>query len=126
MNRARSLIAAFHELNNSEDKAIAYFTPSLIGMFGSAAIFDSFLSEIDKAITSGTMPASIKKRAANLTGTFIPQVAEYNSIEHPAERSVTADDLKNISKESLASRRDGVAVILAGLIQILKEASEMN
>jgi hypothetical protein len=126
MNGARSLIAAFHELNNSQNQAIAYFTPALIGMFGSAAIFDSFLSEIDKAITSGTMPASIKKRAANLTGTFIPQVAEYNSITHPVERSVTADTLKNISTGTLASRRDGVAVILAGLIQILNEASEMN
>lgn len=126
MNAAHSLIAAFHELNNTENKAIADFTPSLIGMFGSAAIFDSFLSEIDKAMTAGAMPSSLKKRAANLIGTFIPQVAEYNSIKNPAERGVSAKELINISKESLASRRDGVAVILAGLLTILKEASEID
>ena len=125
MNGAHSLISAFHEINRSENKAVAYFTPSLIGMFGSASIFDSFLAEIDKAMASGTMPASIKKRAANLTGTFIPQVAEYNGIKNPAERIVTADELRNISKESLKNRRNGVEVILSALIAILKEASEM-
>lgn len=125
MNGAHSLISAFHEINRSENKSVAYFTPSLIGMFGSASIFDSFLAEIDTAMASGKMPASIKKRAANLTGTFIPQVAEYNSIKNPAERIVTADELRNISKESLESRRNGVEVILSALIAILKEASEM-
>jgi len=126
MNGARSLISAFHEINRSENKAVAYFTPSLIGMFGSASIFDSFLSEIDTAMASGKIPASIKKRAANLTGTFIPQVAEYNGIINPSERIVTTDELKGISRESLESRRNGVEVILSALIAILKEASEMN
>ena len=126
MNGARSLISAFHEINRSESKAVAYFTPSLIGMFGSTIIFDSFLSEIDTAMASGKIPASIKKRAANLTGTFIPQVAEYNGIINPSERIVTTDELKGISKESLESRRNGVEVILSALIAILKEASEMN
>ena len=126
MNGARSLISAFHEINRSEDKSIAYFTPSLIGMFGSSSIFDSFLTEIDTAMASGKMPASIKKRAANLIGTFIPQVAEYNGIMNPAERIVTADELRGISKDTLASRRNGVEVILSALIAILKEASELN
>lgn len=126
MNRARSLIAAFHEINRSKNRPVHYFTPSLIGMFGSTGIFDSFLAEIDTAMATGNMPASIKKRSANLSGTFIPQVAEYNGIKNPAERVVTADELRNISKESLESRRNGVEVILAGLISILKEASEMN
>jgi len=126
MNGARSLISAFHEINRSENNAVAYFTPSLIGMFGSTSIFDSFLSEIDAAMASGKMPTSIKKRSANLTGTFIPQVAEYNGINNPSERIVTADELKGISRESLESRRNGVEVILSALIAILKEASEMN
>jgi len=126
MNGARSLISAFHEINRSENKAVAYFTPSLIGMFGSTIIFDSFLSEIDTAMASGKIPLSIKKRAGNLTATFIPQVAEYNGIINPSERVVTADELKDISKESLESRRNGVEVILSALIAILKEASEMN
>lgn len=126
MNGARSLISAFHEINRSENKAVAYFTPSLIGMFGSTIIFDSFLSEIDTAMASGKIPLSIKKRAGNLTATFIPQVAEYNGIINPSERVVSADELKGISKESLESRRNGVEVILSALIAILKEASEMN
>lgn len=126
MNGARSLIAAFHEINRSENRSVHYFTPSLIGMFGSTGIFDSFLAEIDKAMAAGKIPASIKKRAANLSGTFIPQVAAYNGVMNPAQRIVTADDLRSISKESLESRRDGVEVILSGLIAILKEASEMG
>jgi hypothetical protein len=126
MNGARSLISAFHEINRSENKSVAYFSPALIGMFGSASIFDSFLAEIDTAMASGNMPASIKKRASNLSGTFIPQVAEYNGIMNPAERIVTADELRGISKDTLASRRNGVEVILSALIAILKEASELN
>lgn len=126
MNGARSLISAFHEINRSENNSVSYFTPSLIGMFGSATIFDSFLSEVDSAIASGKMPPSIKKRAANLTGTFIPQVAEYNGIMNPSQRIVTADELRSISKGSLESRRNGVEVILSALIAILKEASEMD
>lgn len=123
MNRALSLIAAFHEINTTEQKSIAYFTPSLIGMFGSVSIFDSFLSEIETAINSGDMPESIKKRAANLIGTFIPQVAEYNGIKNPSERIVSADELRNISPETLESRRNGVEIILSALISLLKEAS---
>jgi hypothetical protein len=126
MNGARSLISAFHEINRSENNSVSYFTPSLIGMFGSSSIFDSFLSEIDAAMASGNMPASIKKRAANLIGTFIPQVAEYNGISNPSQRLVTADELRGISKVSLESRRNGVEVILSALITILKEASEMD
>lgn len=126
MNGARSLIAAFHEINRSENRAVAYFTPSLIGMFGSASIFDSFLAEIDTALAAGHMPTSIKKRASNLTGTFIPQVAEYNGIENPAERIVTADELRGISKDSLESRRNGVEIILSALIAILNEANRLS
>lgn len=126
MNGARSLISAFYEINRSENNTIAHFTPSLIGMFGSIGIFNTFLAEIDSAMASGQMPASIKKRAANLTGTFIPQVAEFNGISNPSLRSVTADDLKSISCSTLEERRKGVESILSALIVILKEATEMN
>ena len=126
MNGARSLISAFHEINRSESRNVAYFTPSLIGMFGSIGLFDSFLSEIDSAMASGKMPASIKKRAANLTGTFIPQVAEYNGIKNPSQRTVTVDELRGISPETLEARRNGVEIILSALIAILKEAGGMN
>lgn len=126
MDGARSLISAFHEINRSENRSIDYFIPSLIGMFGSISIFESFLAEIDTAMATGKMPTSTKKRAANLSGTFIPQVAEYNGIKNPAQRIVTANELRNISKDTLESRRNGVEVILSGLIAILKEASEMD
>jgi hypothetical protein len=125
MTGARSLIAAFNELNRSENRTVAIFTPSLIGMFGSTGIFDSFLAEVDTAITAGQVPASLKKRAANLIGTFIPQVADYNSIENLASCAISADQLKNISADSLDNRRKGIEIILAALIQILKEAGEL-
>lgn len=125
MNGALSLITAFHEINNSEKRSIAHFTPSLIGMFGSAVIFDSFLSEIEAAIKSGSMPESTKVRAANLTGTFILQVADYNGIKDPSKRIVTADELRNISYESLESRRNGIEIILSALISILNDACKI-
>lgn len=126
MNDARSLIAAFHELNRSTDRTVANFSPSLIGMFGSIGIFDSFLDDIDAAIVAGRAPASLKKRAANLSGTFIPQVAEYNGISSPAEFPVTAEGLRSISADSLANRRTGVVSILAALMVILKQISDMD
>lgn len=125
MNGALSLITAFHEINNSEKGSIAHFTPSLIGMFGSAVIFDSFLSEIEAAIKTGSMPESTKVRATNLTGTFILQVADYNGIKNPSKRIVTADELRNISHESLESRRNGIEIILSALISILNDACKI-
>lgn len=124
MTRARSLIAAFNELNKSENKTVAHFTPSLIGMFGSLGIFDTFLQEIDAAIAAGQVPASLKKRAGNLIGTFIPQVAEYNDIKTPTSLEVTADALKNVSADSLENRRNGIALILTALILILSEVND--
>lgn len=125
MADALSLIAAFHEINTSKEKNIACFTPSLIGMFGSANIFDSFLSEVESAITSNNMPESTRIRATNLTGTFIPQVAEYNGIDDASKRTVTADELRNISAETLESRRNGVEIILSALISILNDACKI-
>lgn len=122
MARAHSLIAAFNELKKSENKTVAHFSPSLIGLFGSVGIFDAFLTEVDAAIAAGQVSASLRKRAANLIGSFIPQVAEYNSIKNPSSLAVSADDLKNVTADSLECRRKGVEIILSALIMILKEA----
>ena len=126
MNGACSLISAFHELNRSEDRTVSHFTPSLIGMFGSTVIFESFLSEVDSAVTTRKVPDSIRKRASNLISTFIPQVAEYNGIKNPSELPVTAEDLRLISADTLANRRKGVAIILSALISILDEAARLQ
>jgi hypothetical protein len=122
MNGAISLISGFHELNRSEDRTVAHFTPSLIGMFGSTVIFESFLSEVESAVADRKIPDNIRKRASNLISTFIPQVAEYNGIKNPAELPVTANELRLISADTLANRRKGVAIILSALMSILEEA----
>lgn len=126
MEGARSLISAFHELNRSKDNTVAHFTPSLIGMFGSLGIFDAFLAEIDSALANRTTSPSLKKRAVNLSGTFIPQVAEYNGIKDPAAYPVTTADLQSINASTLAGRREGAVIILAALLVILKEIREMG
>jgi len=123
---AASLISAFKELNSNGNRTVANFTPSLIGMFGSLGLFNEFLEEIDAALTSGEIAPSLKKRAANLSATFIPQVAEYNGIKNPAEYPFTAEGLRGISTGSLAQRKEGVAIILSALMAILKEAGELN
>lgn len=123
---AASLISAFKELNSNGSRTVANFTPSLIGMFGSLSIFNAFLDEIDVALASGQISPSLKKRAANLSTTFIPQVAEYNGIKDPAAYPVTVEGLRSISAGSLAQRKEGVAIILSALMTILKEAGELN
>lgn len=125
MAGAASLVSALKELNNTSD-TVAKYTPSLIGMFGSIALFDAFLSEIDGALASGKISPSLKKRSANLSATFIPQVAEYNGIKDPAAYPVTAADLRKLSTGSYPNRKDGVALILSALIAILKEAGELD
>ena len=120
------LIAALKELNGSTESTVANFTPSLIGMFGSTVLFDAFLSEIDAALTSGNISPTLKKRAANLIGTFIPQVADYNGIEDPAAYPVTVESLRKLSENSFMNRKEGVVIILSALMTILKEASELD
>ncbi|HZV80690.1 MAG TPA: hypothetical protein VFF53_00825 [Geobacteraceae bacterium] len=125
MADAASLISAFKDLNSTNDSTVANFTPSLIGMFGSAVLFDAFLAEIGVALASGKISPSLKKRAANLSGTFIPQVAEYNGIKDPSAYPVTAEALRGLSTASLSARKEGVAIILSALMVILKEAGEL-
>lgn len=126
MAGAASLIAAFKELNSKSDTTVANFTPSLIGMFGSLGLFDEFLAEIEAALANGRISPPLKKRAANLSVTFIPQVAEYNAIKDPAAYPVTAETLRGISTRSIADRTEGVAIILSALMTILKEAGELD
>jgi hypothetical protein len=90
-------------------------------MFGSIGIFDAFLAEIDASLAKGLISPSLKKRAANLSVTFIPQVAGYNGIEVPAAYPVTAAGLRDITADSLEKRREGVLLILSSLIYILEE-----
>ncbi len=125
MADAISLISAFKVLNSTSETSVANFTPSLIGMFGSPAIFDAFLAEIGAALANGRISPSLKKRAANLAGTFIPQVADYNGIKDPAAYPVTADALRGLSTASLGTRKEGVAIILSALMVILKEAEAL-
>lgn len=126
MAKTASLIAAFKELNNNGDRTVANFTPALIGMFGSLNLFNQLLDEIDAALASGTISPSLKKRLANLSSTFIPQVAEYNGIKDPTAYPVTVEGLLGVSTGSLAERKEGVAIILSALMAILKEAGELN
>lgn len=121
MEGARSLISVIHQLNRSNNRTVAHFIPSLIGMFGSLGIFDAFLAEIDAALARGKSSPSLKKRAANLSGTFIPQVAGYNGIDVTAACPVTAAGLRDISADSLEKRRAGVLLILTSLMAILEE-----
>jgi hypothetical protein len=123
---AASLISAFKELNSSPDTTVANFTPSLIGMFGSLSLFNAFLDEIDAALASGQISPSLKKRAANLSSTFIPQVAQYNGIKDPAAYPVTVEGVRGVSTESLPKRQAGVEIILSALMAILKEAGELD
>lgn len=126
MSVARELIAAFHEINGSKERSIADFTPSLVGLYGSASIFGTFLDEIDEAIKNRAVSEALKTRAINLIGTFIPQVAEYNGIKDISSRKVTKEDLLGITPESLQSRRDGIMIILCALVTILDEAVHIN
>jgi len=126
MAKTASLIAAFKELNNNGNRNVANFTPSLIGMFGSLSLFNALLDEIDAALASGRISPSLKKRLANLSSTFIPQVAEYNGIKDPSAYPVTVEGLRGVSTGSLAERKEGVTIILSALMAILKEAGELN
>lgn len=120
MSTPRDLIAVLLKHNSSSDKNIALFTPSLIGMFGSAPIFDVFLKEVDSSLATGNIPEPLITRAANLIGTFIPQVAEYNGIKSLDDNQVTAELLEGISPATLAERKQGTVLILSSLIAILK------
>ncbi len=126
MEKAAALIAAFRELNRKSGTTVANFTPSLIGMFGSISLFDEFLAEIEEALANGTISPPLKKRAANLADTFIPQVADYNAIKNAAEYPVSAEALSAISPETLGGRTEGVAIILSALMAILKDAGELG
>ncbi len=119
MNEVRELIAAFHELNATNDRNVARFTPSLVGMFGTTSMLELFLTALDGALASGTVSEPLRRRSQNLVHTFIPQVAGYNGIKDLSAQKVTAVELRAIRTDSPESRAQGVRLILAALQQIL-------
>ncbi len=119
MNEARGLIAAFLELNRSEDRKIGYFTSSLVGMFGTGTMFDEFMESLDRVLTNGPIPEPLRTRATNLVHTFIPQVAGFNKIEDLSFRDVTVDQLRAISSATPQERSEGVRTILVAFMKIL-------
>jgi hypothetical protein len=126
MEEARTLIAAFRELNETEDRKVAIFTASLISLFGSTGMFNDFLNEMDAALVSGKVPEAVRTRAANLTNTYIPQVAGLNSIQNLDAEDVSADALRSIRNDSAVNRKQGARVILASLVRILKAVYQIG
>lgn len=130
MDSTRELITIFHEINQKgngslADRRVARFTPALVGMIGTALMFDTLLAEFDAALTSGAISDKLRTRVQNLAGTFIPQVAALNSIEQIPE-NVTPDQLRTISSESPQGRKEGVKVILGALMTILREVRQVG
>jgi hypothetical protein len=121
MNEPRALIAALHEINRTPDRNVARFTASLVGMFGSSAMLDLFLDELDTALATNSVPPPLRQRAANLTNTFIPQVAGFNGIKDLSAQVVTADELRTIRCDIPELRREGVRLILAAFMKILDD-----
>jgi hypothetical protein len=126
MSEARALIAAFHELNRTDDRRVGHFTPSLAGMFGSKSMLGLFLDELDAALVSGKLAEPLRTRATNLVHTFLPQVAGYNGITDLADLDVTAEQLRAVRADSPQNRLQGVRVILAGFMKVLEEVIEIT
>lgn len=126
MEEARALITAFRDLNETHDRKVAFFTSSLISLFGSTNMFNAFLTEIDAALVNRTISAADKKRAANLTHTYIPQVAGLNCIQDLDQETVTVPMLTGIRNDSAENRQQGARIILAALKQILKEVDKID
>lgn len=126
MNETRQLLNALREINSAETRIVARLTPSLIGMFGSMTIFDLFLADLDDALSSRSVPPNLRRRAANLTGTFIPQVADFNGVTDLSAHPATADDVRSLRIGSPDERKRGVAVILSALTTVLNEIQALD
>jgi len=126
MNEARELIAAFLYINKTNDRGVAHFIPSLIGLFGSVAMLDQFLGHLDTALADQSISQPLKERAANLVITFIPQVAHYNGLDELPTRTVTPEELKAISADTLESRSHGLLTILVALRNIFEEVTKIG
>jgi hypothetical protein len=126
MDEVHALIAVFRELNASSDRKVALFTSSLVSLFGSTAMFNAFLDEIDTGLNSRQFPQDVKKRAASLTDIYIPQVAGLNDILDFSQLTVTAEDLRGIRNDSADNRKQGARTILAALSRILKQVTDIN
>ena len=126
MHNSRELIAAFQELNDSQDRNTGYFSPGLVGMFGSIALMNDFLADLDEAFSNQSIPQSLNSRAKNLTKTFIPQVAALNSISDLSAQDISVDALRGIRSDSPTSRGEGVKIILAALTHICNQSCTMG
>jgi len=126
MDEARELISVFRELNESTDRKVSLFTSSLVSLFGSTSMFNAFLAEIDAGLSSHQFSADVKKRAANLTNTYIPQVAGLNDIRDFDQQTVSAEALRHIRNDSADNRKQGARTILAALSRILKQVTEIS
>ncbi len=126
MEDARALIAALHDINRTTDRNVARFTASLVGMFGSNAMLDLFLDELDTALASGSITEPLRRRATNLATTFIPQVAGYNGIKDLSTRSVTADELRAIRCDTPQARQNGARDILIAFMKILDKVIKID
>jgi len=122
MGSAHDLIKVLHELNRTDSRHIARFTPSLVGMFGSRRMLDLFLSEIDDAMRERRFSEPLKNRTRNLLTTFIPQIADLNGIKRDTLPPVTPDMLAAISADTVQKRLEGVRLIIAAFLQILSDA----
>lgn len=121
MTDHRALIKVLMELNSTHDRSVACFSPGLVGMFGSTALMNDFLSNIDQAFVNQSISEPLRSRARNLTRTFIPQIASLNSLSDLSAVAVSVDSLRAIRAEQ-GTRNDGVKMILAALTLILAEA----
>lgn len=121
MTDPRQLIAVLMELNSSDDRSVACFTPGLVGMFGSTALMNDFFADLDKALAERSISSPLKARARNLQATFIPQIASINAISD-LSGEISVDALRAVRCDSPESRVKGVKVILTALITILSEA----
>lgn len=126
MEEARELISVFREINGTRDRNVAQFTPALIGLFGSARLFDVFLASLDKAFSTRNIPAPLKERVTNLARTFIPQVAGLNGIAGLSAERISAEQLRTIRTDSPGNRKEGMRVILSALLKILDEAKRLG
>lgn len=126
MEEARALISVFHELNATNDRKIALFSSSLIGLFGSTSMFEDFLSDLETSFSNGAISAPVKERAANLAHIYIPQVAKLNGIEDINGQNVSVEQLRAIQTTPPQERKEGVRIILAALIKILDAAKMID
>lgn len=126
MQDARQLIAAFLYLNQTNDRTLARFIPSLVGIFGSKRMLDVFLAQLDEALASNCIDEALKTRVENLRHTFVPQIAGLNSIKEFSAGTVTSDAVRAINSETPENRINAVKTILFGFMDVLDRVRQIE